>query len=146
MTRYGASPIASLGASRHAETCKTKVRSKWKPRTNYAGYADWTVLANGNRWTIAAFVAVAARRSAACRCNSWAAHAGTGQYDLFARHRTVLRRRPIGFIHTEVEPRQTRLCDFVDHMLSESNTRDTFLGAETAGDLDVETKTYTMPE
>src|SRR4029453_18919289 len=107
MAQYGASPIASLGASRYAETCKTKVRSKWKPRTNYAGYADWTVLANGNRWTIAAFVAVAAKVLAACRCNSWAAHAGTGQYDLFARHRTVLRRQPIGFTHTKAESRQT---------------------------------------
>src|SRR5437660_10785977 len=40
-----------ISATRHAKTCKTKVRSKWKRKTNYAGYVDWTALANGNLWT-----------------------------------------------------------------------------------------------
>jgi len=117
------------------KTCKKKVRSKWKRKINYAGYADWTGTADGNRWTITAIVAVAAGLSAACRCNSWAGHAGTDQYDLFARHRAVFRLRPIGFTHMKVEPRQSRLCDSVGHMLSESNTQDMFWGAVNSGQL-----------
>jgi hypothetical protein len=130
MTRYGASPIAPSRATQHAEACKTKVRSKCKRKINYAGYAGWMVAADGNLWTITACVAVAARLLAAGRCSSWAGRAGTGQYDLFARHRTARRRPPIGATHVRAEPQQNSPpCDSVGHMLCASNTRDMFSGA-----------------
>ena len=38
---------------------------RWEPKINYAGYAAWTVAADGNLWTITACVAVVARLLAA---------------------------------------------------------------------------------
>jgi hypothetical protein len=116
-----------VSATRHAKTCKTKVRSKWKRKINYAGYIGWTVPANGNLWTIAAVAAVAARLSAAGRCNSWAGRAGTGPYDSFARRRTACRPSPIGSTLMKAELRRNSpLCDSVGHMLSVSNARGMF--------------------
>src|SRR2546423_9822758 len=126
MTRYDASPIALSRATQHAETCKTKVRSKCKRKINYAGYAGWIVAAHGNLWTTTACVALAARLLAAGRCYLWAARAGTGQYDLFAQHRTAPRRPPIGSTHMQAEPEHSPPRDSVSHMLSASNTRDIF--------------------
>jgi len=130
MTRYGACPIAPSCATQHAKTCKTNVRSKCKRKINYAGYADWMVAADGNLWTTTACVAVAARLLAAGRCNLWAGRAGTGQYDLFVRHRPAPRRPPIGTTHMQAEPPQkSPLCDCSSHLLFASNTRDMFSGA-----------------
>jgi hypothetical protein len=130
MTRYGVSPIAPSRATQHAETCKTKVRSKCNRKINYVGCAGWMVAADGNLWRITACVGVAARLLAVGRCYLWAALAGTGQYDLFARHRTAPRRPPIGSTHMQAEPQQKNpSCDSVGHMLSASNTRDMFRGA-----------------
>ena len=130
MTRYGASPIAPSRATRHAETCKAKVRSKCKRKINCAGYGGWTVAADGNLWTITACVAVAARLLAAGRCNSWAGRVDTGQYDFFARHRIAHRRPPIGSTYMKAEPRRNNpLCDSSSHMSFASNTRDMFRGA-----------------
>src|SRR5436190_23092947 len=106
MAQYGTSPIAPSAQQDTLTQCKTKVRSKWKRKTNYAGYAGWIAAANGNLWTIVALVAVAARRLPVGSCKSWAGHAGTGRCDLFARHRTACRRPLIGIIHAKAESRQ----------------------------------------
>src|SRR5438067_13853061 len=105
MTRYGASPIAPSRATRHAETCKAKVRSKYKRKINCAGYGGWTVAADGNLWTITACVAVAARLLAAGRGNSWAGRWDKGQDDFLARHGIAQRRPPIGSTDVKAEPR-----------------------------------------
>ena len=119
-----------ISATRHARACKTKVRSKWKQKINYAGYIGWTVPASGNLWTIVAVAAAAAKLSAADRCNSWAGRAGTGPYDSFARHRTACRPWPIGSTHMKAELRRNSpLCDSVGHMLSASNARGMFCDA-----------------
>ena len=116
-----------ISATRHAKTCKTKVRSKWKRKINYAGYAAWIVAANGNLWTIADLVVVAARRLPAGSCKSWAEYAGTARCDLFARHRTARRRPLIGITRMKAERRQNAPAyDSVGHMLSASNMRGVF--------------------
>ncbi len=119
-----------ISATRHAKTCKTKVRSKWKRKINYAGYIGWTVPANGNLWTIAAVAAVVARFSAAGWCNSWAGRAGMGPYDSSARHLTACRPWPIGSTLMKAELRRNSpLCDSVRHRLSASNARGMFCDA-----------------
>src|SRR5437763_2992704 len=104
MTRYDASPIASHPTTRHAKTCKPKARSRWKPKINCAGCAAWMVATDGNLWTITACVVVAAKLLAAGRCSLWAERAGTGQCDLFARHRIARLSPPIGATHMNAEP------------------------------------------